>query len=525
MAEVSRYQFGPLEHRGLIGGLRSGQVALVGGALVIGVGLLYLLPVGINAFAALGLVLLAAAVAFWPVRGRSVEEWTPVVFAWLGRRVRGRHRHRSRAPVIGARLKFGASANGNGKEPEGPELPVHLPDAVGAVEILSVPYRGGTIGVLKESPTFFTAVLQCRVRSFGLLESSEQERRLAGWGEVLSSFAGERIPIRRLQWVERTVPSDGDEVTRYFSEERDRAVPLSSPSIRSYIELIDAAGSVTQDHELFVAVQLDARRARSAIRKLVRARGEEEQPRDRRGRIRQVDEAACDLLRREAETLVNRLEVTDIRVDGALPPAALSRCLRDAYDPYGRTNRTRLAAREAGRNGAGPGRAWPVAAEESWTHYQTDSALHVTYWIAQWPRVEVGATFLSPLLMQTPVLRSIGVTLEPISPMRSMRAAEQAMTSEMADEAMRERHGFVTSARKRLQQHATSRREEELAAGHAEMRMAGFVTVSARDEDELDRACAEVEHAAQQSHIELERMYGQQATSFTFALPMCRGLQ
>jgi len=51
------------------------------------------------------------------------------------------------------------------------------------------------------------------------------------------------------------------------------------------------------------------------------------------------------------------------------------------------------------------------------------------------------------------------------------------------------------------------------------------VTVSARDEEELDRACAEVEHAAQQAHIEIERMYGQQATAFSFTLPLCRGLR
>lgn len=523
MTEITRYQFGPLEHRGLIGGLRLSQVVLIGGALVAAVGLLYALPTGPNAFAALAVVLMAAAIAFWPLRGRSLEEWLPVVFAWLGRRLRGRHRHRSSAPTAGARVEAG-TPNGDGPEPATPEVASDLPDAVGAVEILSVPYRGGAIGAVKEG-TLFTAILQCRVRAFGLLDSSEQERRLAGWGELLASFAGERVPVRRLQWVERTVPSHGDEVARYFSEHRDRAVPLSAPSIRSYIELIDAANAVTQDHELFVAIQLDARRARGAIRKLVRAEvGDERGKGDRRARERQVDRAACDLLRREAETLVNRLELADVRVEGALPPPALNRCIRDAYDPYGRVNRTRLEALEGTPNGTGATRAWPVGAEESWDRYQTDSALHVTYWIAQWPRVEVGASFLSPLLMQTPVLRSVSVTLEPIPLTRSMRVAEQAMTSEMADEAVRERHGFITSARKRLQQQATSRREEELAAGHAEMRMAGFVTVSAPDEDELDRACAEVEHAAQQAHIEIERMYGQQATAFTFSLPLCRGL-
>jgi hypothetical protein len=428
--------------------------------------------------------------------------------------------------VAGATIDASGGANGaagDDAEPATPAPPTDLPDAVGGVEILSVPYRGSAIGVLKEGP-LFGVVLQCRVRSFGLLDSAEQEHRLAGWGEVLASYAGERVPIRRVQWVERTVPSDGDQVARYFSEQRDTAIPLSAPSVRSYIDLIDAAGAVTQEHELFLALQLDARRARGAIRKLVRAEVGDEQPRKRAERERQVDRAACTLALREAETLINRLELADVRVDGALPPAALGRCVRDAYDPYGRRARTRLAALEPSANGASVARAWPVGAEESWDSYQTDSALHVTYWISQWPRVEVGASFLTPLLMQTPVLRSIAVTFEPVSLTRSMRAAEQAMTSEMADEAVRQRQGFISTARKRLQQQATSRREEELASGHAEMRMAGFVTVSARAEEELDSACAAVEHAAQQAHIEIERMYGQQATAFTFTLPLARGL-
>ena len=69
------------------------------------------------------------------------------------------------------------------------------------------------------------------------------------------------------------------------------------------------------------------------------------------------------------------------------------------------------------------------------------------------------------------------------------------------------------------------RREEELAAGHGEVRLAGFVTVTGRDGDDLRRACAEIlEHAAR-ARLELHRMYGQQADAFTFTLPVCRGLR
>ena len=71
----------------------------------------------------------------------------------------------------------------------------------------------------------------------------------------------------------------------------------------------------------------------------------------------------------------------------------------------------------------------------------------------------------------------------------------------------------------------TVRRESELAAGHAEVRLSGFITVSGRDPDDLRRACTEVlEHSAR-ARLELHRMYGQQADAFTFTLPLCRGLK
>ena len=72
---------------------------------------------------------------------------------------------------------------------------------------------------------------------------------------------------------------------------------------------------------------------------------------------------------------------------------------------------------------------------------------------------------------------------------------------------------------------AVSRREEELADGHAAMRFAGYVTVSARTFEELERNCSEIEHAAQMSRLELLRLYGQQEEAFTYTLPLCRGLR
>ena len=114
--------------------------------------------------------------------------------------------------------------------------------------------------------------------------------------------------------------------------------------------------------------------------------------------------------------------------------------------------------------------------------------------------------------------------MAPVGPARAAREVEAARTADLADEELRRRAGFVTTARRRREAEGVVRREAELADGHAEYRFSGYVTVSAPDRAGLDAACAEVEQAASQAHLELRRLYGQQEEAFTWTLPLARGL-
>jgi hypothetical protein len=281
--------------------------------------------------------------------------------------------------------------------------------------------------------------------------------------------------------------------------------------MQSYLDLVGAAPAVTKDHELFVCQQIDAKRAWRQIKRTAGKSG--------------ADAGACAVLLRELEALGERLAAADVQVVGALRPGMLASALRIAFDPWSRPGLARLAATDRERDGIDEGAAWPVASEAGWSTYRTDGALHATYWIASWPRTDVGAAFLSPLLLHAQMVRSIAVTLEPISPLRAIREVEAARTSDLADQELRGRMGFVETARRRRMAEATARREEELADGHAAVRFAGYVTVSARSEEELEHHCSEVEHAAQMARLELIRLYGQQDEAFTYTLPLCRGLR
>jgi hypothetical protein len=123
------------------------------------------------------------------------------------------------------------------------------------------------------------------------------------------------------------------------------------------------------------------------------------------------------------------------------------------------------------------------------------------------------------------MVRAIAVTIEPISPLKAIREVEAARTTDIADRDLRGRMGFIETARGRRQTEAVARREEELADGHAAVRFAGYVTVSARSLEGLERHCSEIEHAAQMARLELLRLYGQQEEAFTYTLPLCRGLR
>ncbi len=168
---------------------------------------------------------------------------------------------------------------------------------------------------------------------------------------------------------------------------------------------------------------------------------------------------------------------------------------------------------------------WPVAGEVQWDAVRLDGTWHATYWIAEWPRSEVGADFLAPLLLTGDVRQSVSVTMEPLSPLEAARRIQQDRTADVADAELRAKGGFLRTARRRREEETLVDREVELADGHAPFRFSGYVTVSADTREELDASCGRVEQSAGQSGMELRRCFGDQQRAFVFTLPLCRGLE
>lgn len=479
------------DHRGMFFGLRAPQALILGASVLTAVAAMVLVPSALGLAVGLVCFLLGAGAAFVRVGGQQLDQWAPVVAKWVARRDRD---WVTPVPLWG--------------DAEGAASRSAPPPALRGVTFVSVRRATGeSVGVVKDATTgSWCAALACRGTSFALLDGIEQERLTALWGQAIAGFAQEGSPVARVAWVERTIPEEGDALAAWL--ESEAVLGPGDPAFDSYAELIASAGPASQRHETFVVVAIDASRARKAIRQ---AGG--------------GDAGAAEVVLRELDHLADRLRQADIEVSERLDARALAGAVRVAFDPASvRAVAARGRVDPSSGGGVSGRNAWPMAAETSWSRYRTDSGWHATFHVAEWPRQRVAASFLHPLILRPRSQHALAIVMEPVPPSRAARAVESAHASHVADEELRARAGYLETARRRRQHGELVRREEELARGHAEVRFAGYVTVTARTEDELEFAAGEIEQLGFDARVELRRLYGRQDEAFTFTLPLGRGL-
>jgi hypothetical protein len=458
----ARYRFGPRERGGALAGWRAGQIVTVAVGLVFAVLILRWGPNALGVTAAVGVLVVYGALAMVPVAGRTGDEWMPVAVCWGARRFRDLKRP-------GAKAADGVKQG-------------HL-GAFRSLRLLRAEWRD--MGVVHDrGMRTLTAALSLRGGSFALLGADEQDRRVGAWAAVLASLAREGSPVHRLQWVAASFPDDGEGVRSYLAEE---ALPAAaSASTASYDALLADMDSHTCAHDVVLTLQV---------------------------RLTKSVEIGCAALARELGSLIRLLGDADVQVESVLTAEDLARQLLRTYEPGGVPSGATSPLQDP----------WPMAMHECWSSVRVDGMVHATYWVAEWPRIEVRSDFLAPILLGA-ARSTFAVVMEPLGPDKAVRKVEASRTADLADAELRRRGGFMATARHARESEVLARREAELAEGHASFRYSGYVTISAGTHDELAAACDAVQHAAGQSRLALRRLYGDQASAYTCTLPLCRGL-
>lgn len=209
-------------------GLRIPQLAgfILTGALALGA-----LRLGGLGGLALALLLLAiaAGVLLVPVRGHTLEQWAPLSVRFL----LGRYTRRARFQAQRAQLGHIVTLPSGGLDPRVPVEPWSLPGELADIELLEgelTRYDRARFGVAKDTRArTYTATLRVRGRAFSLLGPDEQEQRLADYGAVLAALARDDSPVRRIGWIERTLPGDGDALGDYLLQAKRTDASLEDP--------------------------------------------------------------------------------------------------------------------------------------------------------------------------------------------------------------------------------------------------------------------------------------------------------
>jgi hypothetical protein len=387
-----------------------------------------------------------------------------------------------------------------------PAIPV-LPPFMAGLTLIDAgpvpwaPERLASVGAVTDRRTgTVSATVPVQPGGFCLLNRSEQERLIGGWGDVLGGFCRERSTVASVRWTETMAPVGLNGCRRFLAANgRGKPEPLDD-----YRQLLEDAEATSSGHQILVTVTVAERRVR--------------------GRGGQRGAAATDALLEEVRLLTARLHAAGIEAGLPLSPAELADIIRHGVDPHALGAPGDFPSVAAAAGVMTMTRPAPLATDAAWSHVRVDGSAHRSFWVAEWPRLDMPPNWMEPLLMQPGAVRTISLIYEPVPPVRSRRQVDREATKLASDEEQRARSGFRIGARHHRQQGALAEREAELVAGYAELCFAGFLTVSTPDPDELDRACGEYLQAAAQSGLELRPLHGRHDLGLLCTLPVGRGL-
>ncbi|MHA7199018.1 SCO6880 family protein [Arthrobacter alkaliphilus] len=355
------------------------------------------------------------------------------------------------------------------------------------------------------------AVLRCSTRSFALLDTDDKAWAVQAWSRVQAGMA-QRTSVARIAVQDYTVPYPSSALRAFY----ERAVGAGRPDEltwgqRAYEDLISAAGSA-MSHDLLIALVLDTAKARRRIR-------------ESGGGVAGVEQ----VLRLEVEAITTALATHNVRVEEWLPENGILDVIRAAFDPAAVADSAEHRAVDGTENQDSTRRnsaSGPMAVEEHWTYVRTDSGFHQTFWIAEWPRQKVFPGFLHPLIYVGDFRHTVTEVIRTVPTAEALRDIRSAQEAHETRRRINTRFDRPLTREQRAEEEEVSQREEEIVAGHGDVRPAAYITITASSLEELARHRQELESAAAGAFVELRLLAGQQWAAFVAgALPFGRGLR
>jgi hypothetical protein len=417
--------------------------------------------------------LVGASVSLAQASGRPLLGWIGPAAGHLVRRAHGTHRSTQRPQSA----------------PD--SEPVRLALGISPRPVTLLPLQGDgceAVGLLKHGRgSDRTVVLEViSTGRFGLLDATSQDSEIGRWSRALTALLTDPA-VRTVQWLTHTRP-DTRAVTGQTGAtlEPGHGTALSIPELNAdYADLVQQVHRQAVQHRHLLALTL---RVPSRDSEDVRA--------------------VLDATRAVATALLS----ADL-LSRPLNPAQLGTALRQLLDP---------ALEDHGQR-QDPASWSHLSTREQWTHCRTDGTLHRAFAVTGWPRLELPADWLAPLLHDSLVpgtARTLSLHVRPVAAAVAARRARALAAKAHLDETDRSRLGFAPAATDHLTAQDAAATEDELLAGYRMTDLSAVLVVTAPDLPVLDDACRQLLATAASQHLDMRVLHGQHRQALASALPL-----
>ena len=479
MIPERRYNLAPLDRTGLMFGLDASQLVIIGMGCFMSI-----MAMAINA--PLLFVLIPVAVGFGlskaSHRGLRLVDWLRP--AW-------HHFCTSRSP------RWETATPWTGTEGD-------LPRFLSRIRIKTVKTRDQEVAVIvDDNQRSVAAIFEVKGSDFKLLTYGQQQKLLDDWGSVIALHANEGSSVVRIGWTAVAARASLDDHLDYLGQQSGG--PRTAK--REYLEMVRTAGMESTRHQTFVTIVVDGTRIRS--------------PKWTAPTESLLTRAITECIDATNGTIAALREQKSLDVSPPLSVDQLSKVMREMIDPQSALKmapKVGSLAAVLGLDETKPMAPSRVDHESEWC--EIDGVFHRSYWVEEWPRQSLKASWMTPLLSRAERARRMTVWFEPVPVSRSLKRIRQDQTKLKTDEVVADERSKSLGAGHRRTSEATDLREDELVDGYAETDYAGIVTLSGETLEELHESCDKFRSNALTAGLELRPLDWSQDLGWAASLPL-----
>ncbi|MFB8385587.1 SCO6880 family protein [Microbacterium sp. NPDC055910] len=356
---------------------------------------------------------------------------------------------------------------------------------------------------------------ELEVQGFLMHDTPERFDLAQQWSTVLASFT-QRPGVKRVTLQERTLPTTIRPARDHYDTVRlRRNLDQGSVVAVNYREVMDGSERFAVSHRNYLTFTLDLVALGAQLKSLGGGKT-----------------AITSLAYIEAGNLADALHAARVRVRKWLTPRDVAALGRVAFDPeFAGT----VQNRDEAQSGVDPVAIGPMFLDEPKGNngiVVTDSGVHCTMWIHEWPRSDAPVGFVSPIVFARhphtgdAVTHILSLVLTPVPVSKALRRIRDEKKVWRGNEKLRAKRGADGSAADLADWEALGKQEQEIVAGHGEYRYGAYLTVTAPTEEELDQAIAGMRNALSRAGMEAQILYCQQAEALMVnALPIGLGMK